>query len=52
MKLKNLKLVILKKNQSFFDKIKDEFSEQTLVESGLFYFDEKKKFMLKDLEDA
>ena len=32
----------MKKIQNFFDKLKNEFSEQTLVESGLFYLDEKK----------
>ena len=31
------------KNPTFFNKLKNEFSEQTLVESGLFYLDEKKK---------
>ncbi len=32
---------ILKKSELFW-KLKNEFSEQTLVESGLFYLDEKK----------
>ena len=34
------------------DQPQSEFSEQALVESGLFYLDEKKKYMLKDLEEG
>ncbi len=41
----------IEKNPSFFEKLKNEFSEQTLVESGLFYLDEKRISMLKDLEE-
>ena len=31
------------KNPKFFNKLKNEFNEQILVDSGLFYLDEKKK---------
>ena len=48
--VKKFKIGYVDKNPNFFEKINKEFSEQTLVETGLFYLDEKKKFMLKDLE--
>ena len=32
---------------SFFEKLKQDFSEQTLVETGLFYLDEKKKIYIE-----
>jgi DNA primase len=41
--VKKFKMGYIKKNPNFFDKLKNEFSEQELVESGLFYLDEKKK---------
>jgi len=41
--VKKFKIGYIEKNPNFFDKMKDTFSEQTLVESGLFYLDEKKK---------
>ncbi len=41
--VKKFKIGFVDKNPSFFDMIKKEFSEKTLFESGLFYFDEKKK---------
>jgi DNA primase len=41
--VKKFKIGYIEKNPNFFDKIKNEFSEQALVESGLFYLDEKKK---------
>ena len=41
--VKKFKIGYIEKNPNFFEKLKDEFSEQTLVESGLFYLDEKKK---------
>ena len=45
--VKKFKIGYIKKNPNFFDKLKDEFSEQALVESGLFYLDEKKKIYLE-----
>ena len=41
--VKKFKIGYIEKNPNFFDKLKNEFSESVLVESGLFYFDEKKK---------
>ena len=41
--VKKFKIGYIDKNPNFFDKLKNEFSEQTLIESGLFYLDEKKK---------
>ena len=41
--VKKFKIGFVEKNPSFFNKIKNEFSEKTLLESGLFYVDEKKK---------
>jgi DNA primase len=45
--VKKFKIGYIEKNPNFFDKLKDEFSEQTLVESGLFYLDEKKKIYVE-----
>ncbi|MDA7553183.1 DNA primase [Candidatus Pelagibacter sp.] len=41
--VKKFKIGYIEKNPSFFEKLKNEFSEQALEESGLFYLDEKKK---------
>ena len=41
--VKKFKIGFVEKNPSFFGELKKEFSEKTLLESGLFYFDEKKK---------
>ena len=48
--VKKFKIGYIEKNPNVFEKLKKDYSEETLVETGLFYFDEKKKFMLKDLE--
>ncbi len=40
--VKKFKIGYIEKNPSFFDELKKEFTEKTLLESGLFYFDEKK----------
>ena len=45
--VKKFKIGYIEKNPNFFDKLKNEFNEQTLVESGLFYFDEKKKIYIE-----
>ena len=45
--VKKFKIGYIEKNPSFFDKLQNEFSEQTLVESGLFYLDEKKKIYVE-----
>ncbi len=41
--VKKFKIGYIEKNPNFFDKLKNEFSEKSLVESGLFYLDERKK---------
>ncbi len=41
--VKKFKIGYIEKNPNFFDKLKNVFSEKALVESGLFYLDEKKK---------
>ncbi len=45
--VKKFKIGYIEKNPNFFDKIKNNFSEQALVESGLFYLDEKKKIYVE-----
>ena len=45
--VKKFKIGYIEKNPNFFDKFKNEFSEQMLVESGLFYLDEKKKIYVE-----
>ncbi len=41
--VKKFKIGYIEKNPNFFNQLKGQFSEQTLIESGLFYLDEKKK---------
>ncbi len=45
--VKKFKIGFIEKNPNFFDKLKNEFSEQTLTESGLFYLDEKKNIYVE-----
>ncbi len=45
--VKKFKIGFIEKNPNFFNRLKDQFSEQTLVESGLFYLDEKKKIYIE-----
>ena len=40
--VKKFKIGYIEKNPKIFDKLIKEFTEQTLVETGLFYLDEKK----------
>ena len=41
--VKKFKIGYINKDPNFFDKLRNEFTEKMLVESGLFYLDEKKK---------
>ena len=41
--VKKFKIGYIEKNPKFFNKLKEDYSEQTLSETGLFYLDEKKK---------
>ena len=45
--VKKFKIGYIEKNPNFFEKLKKDYSEQTLVETGLFYLDEKKKIYLE-----
>ncbi len=45
--VKKFKIGYIEKNPNFFNKLKNEFSEQALIESGLFYLDEKKKIYVE-----
>jgi DNA primase (bacterial type) len=45
--VKKFKIGYIEKNPSFFEKLKKDYSEQTLVETGLFYLDEKKKIYVE-----
>ena len=45
--VKKFKIGYIEKNPNFFEKLKDNYSEQTLAETGLFYLDEKKKIFIE-----
>ena len=45
--VKKFKIGYVEKKPNFFDKLKKNFSEQALVETGLFYLDEKKKIYVE-----
>ncbi|MDB4082047.1 DNA primase [Candidatus Pelagibacter sp.] len=45
--VKKFKMGYIEKNPNFIEKLKNEFNEQVLVESGLFYLDEKKKIFIE-----
>jgi len=45
--VKKFKIGFIEKNPVFFEKLKQEFSEKILLDSGLFYFDEKKNIYVE-----
>ncbi len=45
--VKKFKIGYIEKNPNFYERLKDNYSEQTLVETGLFYLDEKKKIYVE-----
>ena len=45
--VKKFKIGYVEKNSNFFNKLKNEFNEQILVESGLFYLDDRKKIYVE-----
>ena len=49
--VKNFKIGFVERNSNFYEKLKDEFSEKVLVESGLFYLDEKKNKYVERFRD-
>ena len=48
--VKKFKIGYVEKNPNLYDKLCKEFSIESLKDTGLFYLDEKKKFLLKDLK--
>ena len=49
--VKNFKIGFVERNSSFYEKLKNDFSEKVLVESGLFYLDEKKNTYVERFRD-
>ena len=45
--VKKFKMGYVEKNPNIFEQLKNKYSEQTLVETGLFYLDEKKNIYLE-----
>ena len=45
--VKKFKIGYINKNPNFFDKLKINFSTEDLLETGIFYFDEKKNIYLE-----
>ena len=41
--VKKFKIGYIEKNSNFFEKLKDDFSTESIMETGLFYLDEKNK---------
>jgi DNA primase len=49
--VKKFKIGYVDINPNFYEKLKKEFSEKTLIESGLFYLDEKKRTYVERFRD-
>ena len=49
--VEKFKIGYVEENPSFFEKLKNEFDEKSLIESGLFYFDESKKKYVERFKD-
>ena len=45
------KIGYVQKNPNFYEELKKEFDEKTLIETGLFYLDEKKKIYIERFRD-
>ncbi len=45
--VKKFKIGYIEKNPNFYEKLINNYSEKTLVETGLFYLDEKKKIYIE-----
>ena len=45
--VKKFKIGYVEKNPNFFDELKNDFNLEALLETGLFYFDEKKKIYVE-----
>ena len=48
--VKKFKIGYVEKNTNFFEKLKKDFNEKVLIESGLFYLDDKKNIYVERLE--
>ena len=49
--VKTFKIGYVERNPNFYQKLNNEFSEKALIESGLFYLDEKKKTYIERFRD-
>ena len=49
--VKKFKIGYIKRKPSFYERLKNQFSEKVLIESGLFYFDEKNKIFVERFRD-
>ena len=49
--VKKFKIGFVEKNPTFYEKLKKDFSEKSLIESGLFYLDEKKKIYVERFKE-
>ena len=49
--VKKFKIGFVERNSNFYEKLKDEFNEKILIESGLFYLDEKKNTYVERFRD-
>ncbi len=49
--VKKFKIGFVERNSNLYQKLKDEFSEKVLIESGLFYLDEKKNTYVERFRD-
>ncbi len=47
----NFKIGFVPFNSSFYEKIKLKFTEKNIIETGLFYFDDKKKIYIERFRD-
>jgi len=49
--VKKFKIGFVEKNPHFYKRLKNEFSEKVLIESGLFYLDEKRNIYVERFRD-
>jgi len=49
--VKKFKIGFVERNSKFYQKLKEKFSEKVLIESGLFYLDEKKNTYIERFRD-
>ena len=49
--VKKFKVGYVKRKPTFYEKLRNQFSEKVLVESGLFYFDERNKIFVERFRD-